>query len=821
VWYKRVPAMRASYRWLRSLVPGLDASPSEIAERLTGAGIEVEGITRFGEGLEPVVVAAVRKIEPHPTRSGLRLVTVDRGAGHEQRVVCGASNVPDPGGLVVLAPLGTHLPAKGLTLTAREIGGIVSEGMLCSEEELGFADSSEGILILPEGAAKPGDPLVQAIPGAQDVIFELGITPNRPDALGHIGLARELAALFQIPWSPPKAEKPARVASGEIGSLVRVQVEDFERCPHYGAAAIVDVTIAPSPAWLRYRLTSLGIRPISNVVDITNLVLLEHGHPMHAFDLDHVRGNTIVVRRAKAGERLTTLDGIERKLDTDDLVICDAEGPVALAGVMGGGNSEISGSTKRVLLECAYFAPRGIRRASRRHGLHTESSHRFERGVDPGRLPDVLAHAVQLVTELAGGAAVPGTIHEKKEPTPAAPIRLRSSRLDALLGTPVPFEEATSILDRLGFGIVSKDAASAEVSVPTHRPDVSREADLIEEVARVRGLDAIPTVLPAILPQPPRDTNLLEGRVRQAAVALGLSEALTYAFVSPRELEAVRAEPASCVLLNPLSEERSVMRTSLLPGLLEAVARAHRHGEQGARLFTLGARFLPAKEGELPDEVPSFAAILAGEHDTYLGKPRPADVWDAKGFAVEIVERVTNRKAEVVAFPAEKRPEHLHPRGAAQVFVGEELVGQLGPLHPDVADALDLAMPAVQVVELDLRALGKLGKRVPQFTPIPRLPAITRDLALVVHEDVPAGEVEKVIREAAGELCESIRIFDLFRGGSLPKDHKSLAFRVVYRDPKAATKPSEARTLTDREVDQRHTAVVEAARKHFGAELRS
>lgn len=813
--------MRASYRWLRSLVPGLEASPDEIAEKLTGAGIEVEGISRFGEGLEPVVIAAVRKIEPHPSRSGLRLVTVDRGSGNEQRVVCGASNVPDPGGLVVLAPLGTHLPAKGLTLTAREIGGIVSEGMLCSEEELGLADSTEGILVLPEGSARPGDPLLQAIPGAQDVIFELGITPNRPDALGHIGLARELAALFQLPWSPPQPEKPARMATGEIGSLVRVRVEDFERCPHYGAAAIVDVTIGPSPAWLRYRLTSLGIRPISNVVDITNLVLLEHGHPMHAFDLDRVRGNEIVVRRARQGERLTTLDGVERTLDPDDLMICDAEGPVALAGVMGGGDSEINAETKRVLLECAYFAPRGIRRASRRHGLHTESSHRFERGVDPGRLPEVLAHAVQLVTELAGGAALPGTIHEKKEPPPAPTVRLRSSRLDALLGTPVPFEEATSILSRLGFAIAKKDEGSAEVIVPTHRPDVSREADLIEEVARVRGLDAIPTVLPAILPQPPRDTNLLEGRVRQAAAELGLSEALTYAFVSPRELEAVRAEPSTSVLLNPLSEERSVMRTSLLPGLLEAVARAHRHGEQGARLFTLGARFLAAPEGELPDEVPSFAAILAGEHEAYLGKPRLADVWDAKGLAVEIVERVTNRKATVVAFPAEKRPEHLHPRGAAQVLVEDVIVGQLGPLHPDVADALDIDVPAIQVVELDLRALGKLGKRVPQFVPIPRLPAITRDLALVVHEDVPAGEVEKVIREAAGELCESIRIFDLFRGGSLAKDHKSLAFRIVYRDPKAATKPSEARTLTDREIDQRHAAVVEAARKHFGAELRA
>lgn len=817
--------MKASYRWLRALVPALTATPKELAERLTHAGLEVEATSTFGAGLEPVVVAAVRKIEPHPSKSGLRLVTVDRGGGHEQRVVCGAPNVPAPGGLVVLAPLGTHLPAKGVTLTAREIGGVVSEGMLCSEEEMGLVEPSgaahgDGILVLPPGTAEPGARFLEAVPAAHDTIFEIGVTPNRPDALGHLGIARDVAALYGLELVLPATTAPAHLAQAKLSGLVTVTIDDFERCPHYGAAAVLDVAIGPSPAWLRYRLASLGVRPISNVVDVTNLLLLEYGHPMHAFDLDRVRGSAIVVRRAKDGEQLLTLDGVERRLDADDLVICDGEGPVALAGIMGGGTSEIGPKTKRVLLECAWFSPRGIRRSSRRHGLHTESSHRFERGVDTGDVDAVLARASALLSELAGGAVVPGVLHVAKEPPPAPVVTLRSSRLDALLGVEVPFDEAVAILGRLGFHARAKRDGAAELVVPTHRPDVSREADLVEEVARIRGLDRIPTVLPPIRPQPPRDTGVLETRVRRAAVELGLSEAIAYSFRSPRELAAVGAPEAAIIVANPLGEERSVMRTSLLPGLLEAVARAHRHGETRARLFSVGPVFLAAKEGKLADEHPRFAAIVAGERDVYLGKPQPVDAWDAKGLGVELAERVTGRSAELRAPSQTELPKHLHPRGAAEIVVDGVAVGRLGPLHPDVSDALDVGLLPVQVVELDLRALGTLGKRTPRFVPIPRLPAVTRDVALVVHEDVVAGEIERVIRDAAGELCESVEVFDLFRGGAVPKEHKSLAFHVVYRDPKAATAPSEARTLTDQEVDRRHEAVVTAARKRFGAELR-
>lgn len=822
--------MKASYAWISELVPELKVSPKDLAERLTRAGLEVEGLEEYGAPAE-VIVAEVRKVEPHPSRPKLRLVTVERGGG-EQRIVCGAPNVPDPGGLVVLAPLGTRLPALGVELGARDIGGVSSEGMLCSERELGLGgavkkegEEDPGILVLAPGSATPGAPLRKALAGAHDVIFDIGLTPNRPDCLGHLGLAREAAALFGVPFRPRGAEAPARSAQGDaIQKYVDVRVEDEERCPWYGAGMVVDVSIGPSPGWVRYRLESLGIRAISNVVDVTNLILLEHGHPMHAFDLELVRGGRIVARRARAGEALETLDGVSRKLDPDDLVIADGEGAVALAGVMGGAGSEIRATTRRVLLECAYFTPRGIRRASRRHGLHTESSHRFERGVDPTDIPAVLAHATALITSLAGGAAVPGTILAGPGPAPRPRIALRTRRMTSLLGVEVPFAEASATLTRLGCEVASTreedGGVTAEVIPPAHRPDLSLEADLIEEVVRVRGLDAVPTVLPAIRPQPPRATGALEARFRRAAVELGLSEAITFGFTSTKEIAALGLPPDAVALMNPLTEDRSVMRTTLLPGLLEALRRARRHGVTDVRLFTVGTRILPQAGEKLPDEAPSFAAVIAGARRATLAAAAPVDVYDAKGIAVELVERVTRRQAEVAHQPEGARAPYLHPRGAGQISVEGRVVGGFGPLHPDAADALDLGGPAF-VVEIDLRAVEAAGVRTPQYRGIPTLPAATRDISLTVHDDVSAGAVGDAIREAAGELCESVELFDLFRGGSIPKDHHSLAFHVVYRDPLATTDPERARTLTDEEVDQRHQAVVAAVGKKFGAVLRA
>ncbi len=828
--------MRVSLTWLKELLPGLEIPHAQIAEHLTQAGLEVEAITHIGAGAEPAVIADVQKIEPHPKRSGLKLVSVDRG-GATVTVVCGASNVPQPGGQVVLAPLGTVLPGVG-ELKARELGGVLSEGMLLSEAELGLAEDSEGILVLDAGRFAAGSPLFDALPAARDTIFELGITPNRPDALGHVGVARELGAILDLPFSPPQPGDIASFVDDKLDDLIEIENRDTERCPIYGAGVVLGVQVGPSPEWLRWRLSLLGVRPISNIVDITNLLLLQFGQPLHAFNLDQVGGAKIIVRRAAAKEPFTTLDGEKHTLSDDDLVIADAEAPSALAGVMGGLDSEIKDDTTRVLLECAYLQPRGVRRTARRHGLSTEASFRFERGVDHGAVPLVLEHAKALLAQLAGGKVVRGQILASGPKIPIPTIRLRKSRIDALLGTEVPFDQALNLLQRLGFAKTSSEDGVAELSGASWRPDTTLEVDLIEEVARGYGFDKIPTLLPAIAPQEPRTAGDLERQVIGVATALGLSEAVTYSFVSEKELTAVHAPPPVVSLLNPLSEERSVMRTSLLPGLLDAVGRAQRHGQRAVRLFSVGSLFLkpnpdrgspaavaarPRLEGDprvLPEERPSLAVVIAGPRPGYLGKPQSVDVWDAKGLAEELLRRISGRDVTTSAAKGSDEASHLHPRGAAFLLIDEVVVGHFGPLHPDVSDRLDL-LGEVFATEIDLAAIEALPAPVPRFKPIPRLPAVTRDLAIVVRQDIAAAEVERVIRQQAGDLCEAVELFDLFRGGSVPEGHRSLAFHIVYRDPLAASNSDKARTLTDKEVDKRHKQVVQAAQSELGAELRT
>lgn len=820
--------MKVSVAWLRALIPSLEGTPHgaldsrAIAARLTAAGLEVEGMSRFGGGIDAVVIARVTAIRPHPSKSGLQLVTVDRGGG-TQEVVCGAKNVPAPGGLVLLAPLGTHLPAVNMTIAARPIGGVVSEGMLCSESELGLTfggkdEASAGIVVLPAEFAAPGTRFVDAVPTASDDILEIGVTPNRPDALGHVGIARELAALLGIPWSYPVAAPPERPLDRPTEAFAGVSIDDAARarCPHYGALAVEGLTVGPSPLWIRYRLHALGVRAISNAVDVTNMVMLEYGHPLHAFDLDRLDGPAIHVRLAREGEEVVTLDGITRTLVADDLVICDGGPnggkPVALAGVMGAGNSEISATTKRVLLECAYFDPRGVRRTARRHGLHSESSHRFERGVDPTGVPTVLAQAGALTVHLGGGAAANAPLHVRGREPSRTEIAFRHARLEQLLGAPVAREEARSILMRLGCEVSDEADGRAIVRAPTHRPDLNIEVDLIEEIARVRGLDAIPTELPPIRPQVTRTASGLERRARQVGRELGLSEGVSYGFASPRELEIVGAPAPVVFLQNPLGEERSVMRTSLLPGLLAGLRRSRHRGERRVRLFEVGMRFLEGgAEADLGlcDEVLSFAAVLAGPREAWLGQGEEVDVWDAKGVALEAVSRLTGRTPEVVALGEEGRPLHLHPRGAAQITVDEVNVGLLGPLHPDVVDKLDLDGPAM-IVEIDLRAVEQLGTRVAQFQALPAVPASTRDVALEVDEPVRAGELARALREGAGELCGSVDVFDVYRGKGVADGKKSIALRLTYRDPAGA------RTLTDAEVDAAQQKAL-AAIKSLGA----
>ena len=827
--------MKASYAFIRELLPALTASPRELADAFTFAGLEVEGLTEFGAASTSCLVVAVLSKKPHPTKEKLSLVTVDLGDGRTQEVVCGAPNVPEAGGLVVLAPLGTHLPAaaggKGMTMARRDVAGVPSEGMLCSEAELGLSESGEGILVLAANLADPGTKLSDAIPAAHDHVLDINVTPNRPDALGHVGLAREAAALLDLPFALPALAdvlaETISTAAGVIGDVVRIQVDDPAACPHYSAAAISGVTVGPSPVNVRYRLAALGVRSISNLVDVTNLAMLGYGHPMHAFDLDRL-GDTLVVRRAQAGEKVTTLDGVERTLDPADLVIADAGKPIAIGGVMGGASTEVHAGTTRVLFECAYFDPRTVRRSARRHGMHTEASHRYERGVDPEIAAEVLAHALATTRALAGGTALDGMIHVRAELPRPHPIKLERRKMDALLGVSHSFPAALSLLERLGCTVHgTPDADSAELRPPTHRPDLQRPVDLIEEVARVRGMDAIPAELPPI--RASRDVGgreELEREVREAAVSLGLSEAVTFSFVSPEDLVNAKAPPAFVTLKNPLAVTQSVMRTRLLPGLLHAVGRARRHGVKDARLFTIGRTYLPpagrAKDdagdpgqpaGAWPvDERTTLAMVLVGERPAWLQKPESLDVWDLTATAVELVARATRGVWKATVERTDDAP-HLHPRGAAKLVARGHTLGTLGPLHPDVLDAFDLLGP-VYAVEIDLEPLrappGPADRVV--YRPIPRFPASARDLAVVVKDDVEAGAVVEEARRAAGDLGQEVSLFDRFTGGSIAAGHTSLALRIVYR--------ASARTLTDAEVDARHAEVTQAVQKAFGGQLR-
>ncbi len=829
--------MRASYKWLRELCR-FEASPDIVAARLTAAGLEVEGQKRYGD-LPGVVVAELRAARPHPERDKLTLVTLFDGE-QQLDIVCGAPNVPPPGKRVLFARVGARLPS-GLVIAERKLGGVLSRGMICSESELDIGPESDGIFVFDEELqAAPGTSATDAL-ALDDVVFEIALTPNRPDCLGHVGLARELSALFEAPLHLPELRAPrmlreapatapagtrplalfsvpaANVASGPATSTyVALRLSAPERCPRYATASVDGVTVGRSPFWLRYRLHVLGSRSISSVVDATNLVLFEYGYPTHAFDRDRLRGDLIEVRLAREGERVVTLDGVERTMAEDDLLICDADRALAIAGVMGGTDSGVSAHTTRVLVECAYFDPRSVRRTSRRLGLHTDASHRFERGVDPRAVPGVLARVASLIAELAGGAP---TAHGfEAYPVPISPqeIPLRARRVNALLGTSLPGERMQGILCALGCEVETIAEDTLRVRAPTWRPDLRREEDLIEELARVWGYDKLPTEIPNVRASRGEEQSFTAflRRLKERAAAVGLTEVVNLAFCSPKQLAAARAPTTALRVANPLSEERAVLRTSLFPGLAQNVRHAQRHQVPQASLFELARVFRPSSD-VLPEERYQLALILAGTRASWVGETAPYDFYDAKGLVTGIVgsllrgELAWTLDAELLAaqYP------FLHPRRAARVARADRTLGVAGELHPDVVESLELTGPVVYA-ELDPSALFALrGEGGPlQVRQPSRFPASIRDLAIVVEEAVEAGQVAASLREAGAGLVEAVELFDLYRGGQLETGKKSLAFRMTYRDP--------AGTLTDQRVDEVHARVVEETRRRFAALLR-
>lgn len=801
--------MLASYNWLRELT-GLDISPEEMAEKLTSAGLAVDATTAFGAGLGNVVVGEVRSKAPHPSREKLTVVEVSDGS-EVHTVVCGASNVPDVGGLVVLARVGATLPG-GLTISERVLAGVTSRGMLCAETELGIGSEGDGILVLSsvDTKAKPGTEIASAL-SLVDFVFDIALTPNRPDCLGHIGIAREIAVLFdtsvvRATWPESFSLMSVQASSGEFdadGEKVAIAIESPDRCPRYAGAVVRGITIASSPFAIRYRLHVLGVRAINNIVDATNLAVFEWGYPTHAFDLDKVRGGKIVVRVAREGETLTTLDGVKRTLHVDDLLICDGEGPVAVAGVMGGQSSEITSATRNVFIECAYFDARSVRRTARRLGMHTDASHRFERGVDPAAVPSVLHRVAGLVTKAAAGAAAKDALDLVAKMLVETKLSLRSNRMNAVLGTSVDLQDANRILRGLGFK-TTLTPAGFDVSVPSWRPDVLREEDLIEEVARMRGYDAIPTVVPHVRASAKGTSSAIRfvRRLREQAASAGLYEAVNYGFVSPADLANARANTDAVRLMNPLSEERSVMRTSLLPGLCASLGRALRHQAGRAALFEVARVFEKNPGASLPNERVMLGVLLGGTKIDWLGHGTEYDFYDAKGMLCSILDPWLHGDARDTIVDDVVRVGHLHPKRSGRVVVGGEAVGNIGELHPDVVDAFGLTGRPIYI-ELHVEVLFRAIERMPQakVRGMAKFPSVTRDLALVVREGIAAADVAKAIRGSGASLIEDVEVFDVYRGSNIPADHKSLAFHIVYRDPSA--------TLTDERVEKEHKQVTE------------
>ena len=803
--------MRISLNWLSEYVDL--PSPEDTAKRLTAVGLEVEAIERTGTGLGGVVAARILSSEKHPNAEKLSVTRVDRGEGEPLQIVCGAKNY-QVGDVVPLATVGTVLPG-GTKIEKAKLRGVESFGMLCSARELGLSEDASGLMILDRTVA-PGTPIAKAL-GIEDVLLEVNVTPNRPDALSHVGIAREVAAALGTKVRMP-APKP-----GEQGApardAVKIRIEAPDRCARYAARVIEGVKIGPSPLWLARRLEACGVRSISNVVDATNFVLLELGHPLHAFDFDKVAGHEIVVRTARSGEKMTTLDGKERALSPEDLLIADRDRGSALAGVMGGGDSEISAGTTRVLLESAWFQPGSIRRTSRRHGLKTEASYRFERGADPGMVIPAVDRCAALIAELAGGTVRPGIVDCHPREVRAPEVRLRWARPAAILGMDIARQDAEKILAGLGFVERAVDDEGATWQVPSWRADVSIEEDLVEEIVRTKGYDAIPETLPhgaSDTPAEPVEARAV-ARVRQALEAAGFAEAVNFSFVAERELAPFdhqvvtgdgKGRALGIALKNPISADLSVMRTGLVPSLLKNAAHNLRQRIPDVRLYEIASIYHPGPD---PKDRPSSESVeVAG---VIVGRRSPVG-WAVGGDAADFYDAKTAVAGILEALGIDARWEAvgdtwLHPRHSAKVLVGEDVLGVVGELHPRVAAAFELPR-GVLAFRLSLDALLRAARLVPQHRPLPRLPAVLRDLAVVLEEGAQAAAVEALVREEP--LVEAVTLFDVYRGAPLPPGKKNLAFAIAYRAPD--------RTLTDAEADAAHARIVKRLAEKLGAELR-
>ena len=812
--------MKFTLSWLKEYVDTRDLSPEALAEHLTMLGLEVEGVTELFPELQTLRTAKVLSVGPHPNADKLHLCEVAVG-DETYSIVCGAPNVRENLVTAIALP-GTVMP-DGTKIKPSKVRGIKSNGMLCSEKELGLSDSHTGIMELPEDTDH-GQSLLQAL-GLDDLLIEVDLTPNRPDCASVIGIAREIAGITKSELTLPAAETEIEHTNGQF----QVDIEDSEICPRYAARLIKNVRIEPSPWWIQKRLLSIGMRPINNVVDITNLVMMEYGQPLHAFDFDTLEGKQIVVRSPRSNEKIfTTLDGEQHTLEPDMLMICDAVKPVAVAGVMGGLDSEVTDNTVNILLESACFNAVSIRRTARRLNLPSEASYRFERGVDPGGCATVMERAVSLLCEVAGGTAVEGGVDLYEGIRPFNSQTIRISRTSALLGIDLDYDKIADALQSIGMKCKPKDDDTIWVLAPTFRIDIEREADLVEEVARLIGYNNIPITLPKVRLSYPEQQPQRQMRSQAAElfVSMGFSEAINYSFVTDRHLSMMALADdddrrKQVALLNPLSEEQSVMRTMLLPGLFENLKHNINFQKNSVKLFEIGKVFTPQRENEQPVEKERFSGLLSGRRNgeashLYFNEEN-ADFFDVKGVIEELLQQMRLQncgKKDVVSFRIPEADEVENYEDPSQCLIldsGNGTLGHLARLQPEIAVNFGIKQD-VFIFDIDFQLLCTLSRTDKHFSSLPVYPAVKRDIALLIPEHVQAGEILATIRSSKEKFIEQCEIFDVFQGKSLEKGIKSVAVSVTYRSP--------TKTLTEKNVNKSHTKIINILISKFNGSLR-
>ena len=808
--------MNTSLNWIEALVPGLDVTDQEFRDAMTLSGTKVECFTAYDKNLEKIVVGQILSVDKHPDAD--KLVVCQVNVGNETvQIVTGAPNIPVgsqgqkvpvvlDGGRVAGGHDGGPLPEDGIKIKKGKLRGVESCGMMCSIEELGssrefFPDAPEnGIYILGDDAVV-GSSAVEYL-GLDDTVFEYEITNNRVDCYSVLGIAREAAATFRKPFNPPVVTETGN--SEDVNDYIKVEVEAKDLCTRYTARVVKNIKLAPSPKWMQQRLMTAGIRPINNIVDITNYVMEEYGQPMHAYDLDTIAGSKIVVRTAKDGEEFVTLDGQVRKLDSQTLVICDGEKAVGLAGIMGGENSMITDDVKTMLFEAATFDGTNIRKSTKRLGIRTDASGKFEKGLDPENALAAMNRACQLIEELGAGEVVGGIVDVYPNPVTRKRISFEPDKYNALLGTNVSREEMLQYFERLE---VEYDKDNNELIIPTFRQDLNRDADMAEEVARFFGYDNIPTTLPK------GETTMgkvsFEQRIEDVAGEIaqfcGFSEAMTYSFESPKVFDKLKLEPDSSyrktvVISNPLGEDFSVMRTLPLNGMLTSLATNYNRRNKNVKLYEMAKVYLPDEDTEkLPEEKVMFTLGFFGEGDFFT----------MKGVVEEFLDRVGMR-VKPVYNPQAGIP-FLHPGRQAAIEYNATEIGYLGEVHPDVADNYGIGEKAYIAV-IDIPAVTELASFDRKFTGIAKFPAVSRDISMLVPKNILVGTIENIIEKRGGKLVENFSLFDIYEGSQIQEGFKSVAYTISFR--------AKDRTLEDKDI----TPVMDKILKDLsdiGIELRS